>query len=187
MHSCHIYYDEPSPHLYSMYMKPNWSYTLLTLVAHSYVLLSHLLWRAISPFVFHVHETKLESHALNSSRPFLCTHVTSIMTSHLLICIPCTWNQMHVDYKSCRNKGTSTPKVMWHDLGIRPLVAHYSKYSSTTKKKSSASGLVWSQFLQKQQWEVGWMQFIVLGKEPVFSYFCVYCKSAVQTAMLFRV
>ena len=31
------------------------------------------------------------------------------------------------------------------------------------------------------------MQFIVLGKELVFSYFCVYCKSAVQTAMLFRV
>ena len=129
-------------------------------------------------------------HALNSSRPFLCTLVTSIMMSHLLICIPCTWNQMHVDCKSCRNKGTSTAKVMWHDLGIRPLVAHYSKYSSTTKKKSSASGLVWSQFLQKRhnmQWEVGWMQFIVLGKEPVFSYFCVYCKSAVQTAMLFRV
>ena len=70
-----------------------------------------------------------------SSHPFLCALVISIMTSHLLICIPCTWNQMHVDCKSYGNKGTSTAKVTWYDLGIRPLVAHYSKYSSTTKKK----------------------------------------------------
>ena len=124
-----------------------------------------------------------------SSHPFLCALVISIMTSHLLICIPCTWNQMHVDCKSYGNKGTSTAKVTWYDLGIRPLVAHYSKYSSTTKKKFSFWTCVIT-ILTKTAQNVmrgrSGMTVIVLEKELVFSYFCVYCKSAVQTAMLFR-